>query len=46
MSLFNKNRISLRLTHMMSFDFNHLFKGLIPKYIHLLSGGVAVEVMC
>ena len=29
----------------MSFDFNHLFKDLIAKYIHLLSGGV-VEVTC
>ena len=29
----------------MSFDFNHLFKDLITKYIHLLSGGV-VEVTC
>ena len=41
MSLFNKNRVSLELTRMMSFGFNHLFKGLIAKYIHLLSGGVA-----
>lgn len=48
MSLFNKNRVSLGPTHKMSFDFNHLFKGLIPKYIHLLSSRVAavVEVTC
>lgn len=28
----------------MSFDFNHLFKDLIPKYIHLLRGGVVAVV--